>query len=75
MDPSYRLMYLSVSGDVRGRPYVVRFVEPQSRWDGLGQWLIEMAGVPQTLFPALRGDTEARVRETTERILARVLPE
>src|SRR5262249_28587611 len=75
LDPSCRPMHLSISGDMHGRPYVVRFVEPQSRWDGVGQWLIQMAGVPQTLFPAVRGDTEARVRETTERILARVLPE
>jgi hypothetical protein len=66
---------LSLLGFLRGRPYIVRFVEPQSRWDGLGQWLIEMGGIPPTLFPAARGDTEATVRATTERILTRVLPE
>jgi len=66
---------LSLVGFLRRRPYVVRFVEPQSRRDGLGQWLIEMAGIPPTLFPAASGDTEATVRETTERILMRVLPE
>jgi hypothetical protein len=66
---------LSLFGFLRGRPYVVRFVEPRSRWDGLGQWLIEMGGIPPTLFPAARGDTETTVRATTERILTRVLPE
>jgi hypothetical protein len=66
---------VSLCGFLRGRPYVVRFVPPQSRWDGLGQWLIEMGGVPRTLFPAARGDTETTVRATTERILMRVLPE
>ena len=57
------------------RPYTVRWVEGTGRWRGLGEWCIEMPGVPPILFPAAQEDNETKVRAMAERILARVLPE
>ncbi len=66
---------LSLCGFLRGKPYVVRLVEPQARRDASGEWLLEMSGIPPILFPAARGDTETTVRAMAERLLLSVMPE
>jgi hypothetical protein len=68
-------MPVSMCGFLRGKPYVVRFIERRARRDASGEWLLEMPGIPPILFPAARSDTEATVRHLAERLLLSVLPE
>jgi hypothetical protein len=65
----------SLCGFLRGKAYVVRFVERRARRRPSGEWLLEMSGIPPILFPAARGDTETTVRAMAKGLLLAVLPE
>jgi len=62
-------------GFLRGKPYVIRFVEPRSGRRAVGEWLVEMPHIPPILFPAGPQDNDAAVRRTAEALLSLVLPE
>ena len=65
----------SFCGFLRGRLYVVRFEDSKPRRHGVGEWLVEMPGIPPILFPGSGDDSEAAVRQTAERYLMLLLPE
>lgn len=65
----------SLCGFLRGKPYVIRFVQPRSGRRAVGEWLVEMAGIPPIMFPAGQRDNEAGVRRAAEELLALLLPE
>ena len=65
----------SLCGFLRGKPYVIRFVQPRSGRRAVGEWLVEMVGIPPIMFPAGQWDNEAGVRRAAEELLALLLPE
>lgn len=65
----------SLCGFLRGRPYVIRFIQPRSGRRAVGEWLVEMPGIPPILFPAVRQDNDAAVRRAAEELLMLLLPE
>ena len=68
-------MVSSFCGFLRGKPYVVRLVDPQSGRNAHGEWLVEMPGIPPILFPGSPGESETSVRRSAERFLMLVFPE
>jgi hypothetical protein len=68
-------MASSFCGFLRGRTYVARFVKPRSGRNALGEWLVEMPGIPSIVFPGSPNDSETSVRRSAERFLMLVLPE
>jgi len=68
-------MAASFCGFLRGKPYMIRFVQPRSGRHAVGEWLVEMPGIPPILFPAGQQDDEAVVRRAAEGLLAQLLPE
>lgn len=65
----------SFCGFLRGMPYAIRFVEARRGRNCLGEWLVEMPGIPPITFPASPNDSDAAVRRLAERYLMLVLPE
>jgi hypothetical protein len=65
----------SLCGFLRGKPYLIRFVQPRSGRCAVGEWLVEMPGIPPILFPAGRQDNDAAVRRAAEELLALLIPE
>jgi len=65
----------SFCGFLRGTPYAVRFVEPRPGRNRLGEWVVEMPGIPPITFPGSPSDSNAAVRRSAERFLTLLLPE